>query len=125
MAIDFKTPLGQVRLLTADTDETAFLLDDEHYSGYLHLNGQHVRRTAADVLEAMANTESLVQKKIRTQAGLTTDGPAVAADLRKQAATLRAMADAEEAAADTGGGGWELIPQVPYGALEGEEWRLP
>lgn len=124
MAIDFKTARGQVRLLTADTNEAALLLDDAHYDGYLAMNKDHVRRTAADVLEAMANSESLVQKKMRTQAGLSTDGPAVATDLRKQAATLRALADAEDAAAVVEEGGWEILPNGPLCHIEGQEYRL-
>lgn len=124
MAIDFTTALGKVRLLTADTDEAALLLDDAHYTGYLSMNGDNVRRTAADVLEAMANSSSLLDKKIRTQAGLSTDGPAVAADLRKQAATLRALADAEDAAAGLGADSWDIIPFGRPVPLEGEEYRL-
>lgn len=124
MAIDFTSPLGKVRLLTADTDESAQLLDDDHYKGYLDMNGDNVRRTAADVLEAMANSSSLLDKKIRTQAGLTTDGPAVATDLRKQAATLRALADAEDAANGQGVDSWDIIPMFGTSRLEGEEYRL-
>lgn len=124
MAIDFATPLGKVRLLTADVDESALLLSNEHYAGYLEMNGNNVRRAAADVLEAMANSSSLLDKKIRTQAGLQTDGPAVATDLRKQAATLRALADAEDAAAAPAEESWDIIPMFGCTRLEGEEMRL-
>ena len=121
MAIDFTTPIGQVRLLTADFDESAPLLTDEHLRGYLELHSGNVNRAAADVMDAMATSESLLAKKIRTQ-DLQTDGPAVATHLRKRAAELRARADAEDAAAL--GDVFEVIPFHPYGKPEGAEWRL-
>lgn len=109
MAVDYTTPLGQVRLLTADLDPAAPLLSDEMYTGYLTLQDGNVHRAAADALDAMATSEVLLSKKIRTQ-DLQTDGPAVAAELRKQAATLRGRADAIDAQADAGY--FEIIPMV-------------
>ncbi|WP_341394062.1 hypothetical protein [Arthrobacter sp. G119Y2] len=121
MAIDFSTPIGRVRLLTADLDESAPLLTDEHLRGYLELHSGNVNRAAADVMDAMATSESLLARKIRTQ-DLQTDGPAVATDLRKRAAELRARADAEDAASL--GDVFEVIPFHPYGKPEGAEYRL-
>lgn len=123
MAIDFTTPIGQVRLQIADLDETAFLLSDEHLTGYLSMNADSVLRAAADALDAVATSETLLGKKIRTQ-DLSTDGPAVATDLRKKAAELRARAAAEEAIASGTGDFLEVIPFQPYGKPEGAEWRL-
>ncbi|WP_066298842.1 hypothetical protein [Arthrobacter luteolus] len=120
MAIDFTSDLGRVRLRIADLDEAAFLLTDEHLRGYLDLNDQNVLRASADALDAIATSEVLVSKKIRTQ-DLSTDGPAVAIELRKQATELRARAAAEDAAAVDG---FDVIPFQPYGHLEGEEYRL-
>ena len=121
MAIDFTTPIGRVRLLTADLNEEAFLLTDEHLNGYLELHDSNVFRAGAEALDAIATSESLVSKKIRTQ-DLSTDGPAVAADLRKRAAELRARADATDAAER--GDVFEVIPFQPYGKPEGAEWPL-
>ncbi|MET4059952.1 hypothetical protein ABIB35_001497 [Arthrobacter sp. UYP6] len=123
MAIDFTTPIGQVRLQIADLDEAAFLLSDEHLTGYLAMNAESVLRAAADALDAIATSETLLGKKIRTQ-DLSTDGPAVATDLRKKAAELRARAAAEEAKASDTDDVFEVIPFHPYGKPEGAEWRL-
>jgi hypothetical protein len=49
---------------------------------------------AADALDAIATTEVLLSKKLQTK-DLSTDGPAVAAELRKQATALRIRAKAD------------------------------
>ena len=92
MAIDFNTTLGKTRLLSADLDESALLLNDEILNGYLALNADNPYRAAADALDAVATSATLLDRKIRTQ-DLQTDGPAVAAELRKKAAALREQAD--------------------------------
>lgn len=120
MAINFSTDIGRIRLLTADLNENALLLTDEHLQGYLDLHGGNVYRAAAEAFDAMATSDVLLSRKIRTQ-DLSTDGPAVAADLRKKAAELRARADAaDEADLD----GFDVIPFQPYARLEAEEYRL-
>ena len=53
-------------------------------------------KDAARALRTIAASEVLLAKKITTQ-DLSTDGPAVAAELRKQAAGLRARADQQSA----------------------------
>lgn len=97
---DYTTPTGKVRLLIADLADPP-LLSEEVLQGYLALNESEdaqigVLRAAADALDAIATSETLISKKIRTQ-DLTTDGPAVAADLRKRAAQLRHQAIDKEA----------------------------
>lgn len=109
MPVDYTTPVGKVRLLTADLDAGSPLIADDVLLGYLALQDDNVHRAAADALDAMATSEVLLSKKIRTQ-DLATDGPAVAAELRKQAATLRARADAIDAQADAGY--FEVIPMT-------------
>jgi hypothetical protein len=94
MAIDYETPLGQVRLLISDVNDAEPILTDTHINGFLGLNGENVRRAAADALDAIASSEALVSKAIRTQ-DLQTDGAKVADALRKHADRLRAQADAE------------------------------
>lgn len=96
MAIDYSTPIGQVRLMTADLNEDSFLVSDEAIQGYLNLS-RGPYRAAAAVLDAMATSEVLLAKVIKSQ-DLSTDGAKVAAELRAQAAALRARADEEEAA---------------------------
>lgn len=91
MSIDYSTPTGQVRLLIADLDEAELLFRDDQVAAFLSLNGDTVKLAAAAALEAIAASEVLISKKIRTQ-DLATDGPAVAAALRELAKTLRDQA---------------------------------
>jgi len=119
---DYTTPLGQVRLLTADLDETAPLLNDEILTGYLGLHNQNAYRAAADALDAMATSEVLLARKIRSQ-DLSTDGPAVAAELRKQASYLRGKADLDDQAADSGF--FEIVPLYSTEYPEAAERWLP
>lgn len=96
--MDFTTPVGQVRLLIADVANNPLeqYLTDDHIAGYLALNGDNVRRAAADALDAIASSETLVSKVIRTQ-DLATDGTKVAADLRAHADRLRTLSDEDDA----------------------------
>lgn len=122
MAIDYSTPVGQVRLLTADLDEASFLVSDQVIEGYLALS-RGPYRAAASVLDAMATSEVLLAKVIKTQ-DVSTDGAKVAAELRAQAAALRQRADDEEAALVVED---DFFFYVPFGGatrLEGEEGRL-
>jgi hypothetical protein len=94
--------IALVRLYTADLgtgDEQ--LLTDEQLTTLLDANGEAVRLAAADALETIAASETLTSKKIRTQ-DLTTDGPAVSAELRALASRQRQL-HAEAVAADDEG----------------------
>ena len=80
---------------------------------------------AADALDAIASSEVLLSKKISTQ-DLTTDGPAVAAELRKQAAALRARARAELAELSEEAWAFTTVSSYPPGnlaELTEERWR--
>lgn len=100
MAIDYTTPAGQVRLLVADVDETTPVLTDGQLAAYLTLEGGVVKLAAAAALEAIAVSEVLVSKVIRTQ-DLAADGAKVSAELRARAKDLRQQAaDEEDAAGD-------------------------
>lgn len=118
MPIDFTTDEGQVRLLIADLDESALIVSEEIIGGYLTLNDGSIKLAAADALDAIATSEVMLGKKIRTQ-DLSTDGPAVAAELRAQAAKLRARAVEESG----DGSFFDVIPFGPTGHAEGEEFR--
>lgn len=122
MANDYTTPLGQVRLLIADLG-TEPLIADELLDGYLALEGGNVLRAAAAALDAMATSDILISRKIRTQ-DLATDGPAVAAALRAQAQALRIRADDADAAE---GSYFEIIPGAGLTAEAAERslWGLP
>ncbi|MER2142189.1 MAG: hypothetical protein ABS888_00230 [Eubacteriales bacterium] len=124
MAVDYNSPLGQVRLLIADLG-TPPLLDDETLQGYLVLEGQNVLRTAATALDAMATSDILISRKIRTQ-DLQTDGPAVAAALRAQAQALRIRADEADAKAEEESF-FDIIPNGSHfaEAAERDRWGMP
>ncbi len=84
-----------VRVLIADLNEAAYLFTDEQITTYLTLTGDNPRLAAADALEAIAVSEVLISKKIKSQ-HLDTDGPAVAKALRELAATQRQIAADED-----------------------------
>lgn len=116
-------PLRAVRLHTADLAEPP-LVDDQTLNDLLALNGQDERLAAAMALEMVATSEVLVARKIRTQ-DLSTDGPAVAAALRSQAAALRAAVAGDKAAASDDTGFFGAVEFHPYpGRSTGEaaEW---
>ena len=102
---DATDPIQQVRLLLADVGSDQYLTDDQ-ITGYLALNDQRVRRAAADALDAIAVSEVLVSKAIRTQ-DLQTDGAKVADALRARAQQLRAQDDDDDLDA---WGGFDLVP---------------
>lgn len=123
MAIDYSTPVGQVRLLVADLNEASFLVPDTMIEGYLSLKKNSVYRAAAAVLDAMATSEVLLAKVIKTQ-DVSTDGSKVAAELRAQAANLRAQADEEDTANGADDSFMTFVPFCPEPRYEGEEYRL-
>lgn len=101
MAITAQT-VRQVRLIIADVDPDRQVLTDDDVIGFLTLEGESVKLAAAAALEAIATSETLVGKVIRTQ-DLSTDGAKVAADLRAHAASLRAQVAAVDADGDDDG----------------------
>lgn len=102
--------IATVRLIISDPDGDTALLDNASVDAFLELNAGNVRLAAADALEAIAASEVLVAKKIRTQT-LTTDGPAVSAELRALAAQQRALAQAAVDADDEGL--FEIVDTLP------------
>lgn len=80
--------LSKVRLLAFDADESNAIFDDAEISAFLGMNSGIVRLAAAQALEVMATSQSMVLKVINNL-GLRTDGPMVARDLRDQAKELR------------------------------------
>lgn len=96
ITVDPATDIGMIRTLATDLDEDTPLFTDEQITAFLAMEG-NVRCAAALALETTAVSEALISKKIRTL-DLSTDGPAVAKELRERAAQLRAQ---EQAIADT------------------------
>lgn len=95
------TDVADVRHLIADLDPDARMFTDEQVGTYLRLNGGAVRLAAADMLDAIAVSEVLVSKVIRTQ-DLSTDGAKVADSLMKRAASLRSRHAADTAGDEEG-----------------------
>lgn len=69
-----------------------------------------VKRAAADAIDALANNEALILKKIKTE-DLETDGPALANSLRAGARQLRQQADDEDKAASAY---FDIVPFKHY-----------
>ena len=97
---DYSTPLGQVRALIGDFTQRTdpadsrgtkeYLFEDAQLNAFLGINRGNVYYSAAHAVEVLASNEALVSKKIRTEAGVQTDGPAVANALGEVAKRLRA-----------------------------------
>ncbi len=113
ITIDPTTDIGYMRLLVSDRDEVEPLLEDADYTAFLAAEGSRVLGAAA-ALETIARSEALVSKKISTQ-DLSTDGPAVAKELRESAKALRAQAatTTTETSASTALPVWSF-PDPPY-----------
>jgi hypothetical protein len=95
MAIDYATPLGQVRLLIPDVDEMNLLFTDAQIVGFLSLEGAIVKRAAAAALETAASNTALVAKVIKSQ-DLESDGAKVSDALLKRAAELRRQVNEDD-----------------------------
>lgn len=95
--------IALVRLYIADlaTTEEDRLLTDDQLGVLIDANAGNARFAAADALETIAASEVLVSKKIRTQT-LTTDGPAVSAELRALAQRQRDIGASAIDAVDDG-----------------------
>lgn len=114
---DRTTTLGRLRLLITDVDEDEPLFEDVDLTAFLAVEGSVLKKAAALALETIATSEVLISKKIRTQ-DLSTDGPAVAKELRERAAGLRAQAKTEtdDAATATDDYGFDFVDFDQYAA---------
>ena len=99
ITVDPTTSIGKVRLLSTDLDEVEPLFEDAQLTAFLDLNSGNVLLAAAMALETIGRSEALVSKKIRTL-DLSTDGPAVAKELRESAKALRGQAAEQDAGGD-------------------------
>src|SRR5688500_16470123 len=96
---DLTAAKDQVRPLVNDVG-APWVFTDEEITAFLALEGDNVKRAAAQAIDTNADNEALASKVLRSQ-DLTTDGAKTAEALRKRAAALRAQADADD---DTLGG---------------------
>lgn len=106
---DLTSDIGKIRLLIMDNQSGSYLFEDTEISTFLSLEGSNVKRAAALALETMASNDAYVLKYM-TLLDLTTNGPAVSAELRKRAADLRAQALFDETREDSGA--FDIAEQV-------------
>lgn len=90
---DPKNPEAPPSYYFSDAEVAGYLLEysDEPDTA----TRSQVKRAAADLIDALANNEALVLKKIKTE-DLETDGPATANSLRAGARALRDRAAQED-----------------------------
>lgn len=121
---DMDSPVGRVRKYIPDmiqledpkdpTAEPAYYFSDLEIAGYIaeytkagtEPTRAEIKRSAADAIDALANNEALILKKIKTE-DLETDGAAVANSLRAGARALRQQADDDDEADSVS---FEIIP---------------
>lgn len=111
--VNYGTDAGKVRLLITDTDSNYPQFTDEQIDAFLSMEGSF-RRAAAMALEVIAVNEALIQKRI-VALHLETDGPALAAELRNLAKSLR-----EQDKLSAGSGATFMIAEF----ADGPEQRL-
>ncbi len=113
---DYSTSVGKVRALIPDVEQVdwendgnaSYMFTDNHLEGLLSLypaienpddvdytSTVHIRRAAADAVDALATSEALISKVIKTE-DLQTDGAKLANALIQRAIQLRRQADKEE-----------------------------
>lgn len=101
MSEELPSPVEMVRLNLTDLDPENYLLTDGQIQGLLLSHNGNVNRASAQGLRIIAVSEVLLSKAIRSQ-DLSTNGPAVARELRESAARLDAAANAADDAEDAG-----------------------
>lgn len=124
--VDYNDPVGQVRLLISDvsTDLEVRLFSDAQIQTFLELTGGNVNRAAARALRVVAISEVLINKVIKTQAGTSTDGAKVSAELRALAAEYDTQAGLDDAASEDASL-FEIVPLYASAFPEGVERGLP
>ena len=113
MIYDPSMPIGYVRLIISDTDQSGPVFNDLEIQAFLDREKGPLR-AAARALEIIADSEARLAKAIRTQ-DLQTDGAKTADSLRRHAASLRAQA-ARDGDTMTGEDPDEVGVIVPYQA---------
>jgi len=104
---DYSTTIGQTRLLIPDTEvldnptdplePSEYIFNDSQIQAFLSLYSNNVKRAAAAAKLALATSEALISKVIKTD-DLSTDGAKLGAELRAQAEVLKKEADEDDSA---------------------------
>lgn len=115
---DTKNPAAPKQYYFSDNEISGFIV--EYAEAGVEPTRAQVKRAAADVIDALANNEALVLKKIKTE-DLQTDGAATANALRAGARALRQQADDEDAAAFDNF--FDIVPFKHYHPQTRLPWR--
>lgn len=115
---DTKNPAAPKQYYFSDDEISGFI--GEYTDSGTEPTRAQVKRAAADVIDALANNEALVLKKIKTE-DLQTDGAATANALRAGARALRQQADDEDAAAFDNF--FDIVPFKHYHPQTRLPWR--
>ena len=116
--MNIQDTVAYVRLLIGDPEGVLFT--SEQVEVMLTAEG-HPKLAAAQLIDRIAGSELLLSKKITTQ-DLSTDGPAVAKELRELAATLRRQHAEERADSAWAIGSWNTSRLAPHQPPEATEW---
>lgn len=102
---NYSTAIGQVRLLIPDVEQLdnlanpsaadAYIFNDSQIQAFLSMNKDNVKRAAAQAKLALATSEALINKVIKSY-DFSTDGAKLGAELRAQADQLQKDADRDE-----------------------------
>jgi len=102
---DYSTVVGQIRLLIPDVEQlanlsdsaidAAYIFNDSQIQAFATMYSNNVKRSAAQAKLVLATSEALINKVISTY-DYKTDGAKLGAELRAQAAELRAEADNDD-----------------------------
>lgn len=107
---DLSTDVGKVRLLARDNVEADAVFTDEDLEAYLEMEGDNVKKAAAQALDDIATSETQLLE-ITSKMGVSSSPASIANDLRNRAAELRRQAaEAEEIEFDFAEGAWESLP---------------
>ena len=101
----------RVRLLISDTapqSDSRQIFRNHEIDQFLEIESGNVKLAAAQALETIASNEVLVSKVITSQ-DISTNGAAVAAELRARAQVLRDQAE------EVDGFGFDIAEFSPYG----------
>ena len=101
---DYSSGIGQVRLLIPDVEQlddpsgvatASYLFNDDQIQAFLSIYANNIKKAAAQAKLVLATSETLINKVIKTY-DLSTDGAKLGAELRAQAAELRAEAERDD-----------------------------
>ena len=129
--LDPATPVGQLRLLTSDSQlrkdpgdpslPAEYYFSDAFLEGFLTINSGNVFHAAASALTSLAANEALVSKKIRKE-NLQTDGPAVTNALRLLAQDYVVRGNKAQEILDAADGTFLIVdfadPVTPFDTFE-------